>query len=323
VWTTRKVETVRLAPEAYRASDPPGSRPVLFRLLFTLPLLALWTAAGIGPPAEASSLTVQGGTIHTGSWATQVDLSNTCGQDHRTLANGTDYGGTATEEACISLTADDVDVLTGAEVTFRAGEQIALGSGFSVASGASFRAVVGPEVAGSAFVESGHANAATQYWARFYVFPNELDLTGGESFLNLTASDASRDLELAVGLKRNLALAENRVFLQVVEDGGGLVSTEDVDELVLPDGWHQLELRWRASTGADDGLVEICVDDSPDGGTMCAELAGLDNDTGRIDWVRWGALEVPQGDRGTLYMDDFRAQLGGPIGPCETEQECP
>ena len=320
--TMRKIESVRRHPGRYHSGGVRGRGRLLRRLRLAAPVLALWLASGGTPPADASSLTVQGATKHTGSWAARVDVSKTCPADDRTLANGTDYAGAATEEACVSLAANDVDVLAGADVAFRAGETIALGSGFSVASGASFRAEVGPQVAGTAFVESAHPAAATEYWARFYVRPNLLDLTGGGSFLHLTAHDAGGGLELAVGLKRNLGLGENRVFLQGVEDGGGVVSTEGSDELVLPDGWHRLELRWRASSGAGDGLVEICVDDSP-GGAMCAALSSLDNDTGRIDAVRWGALEVPQGDLGTLFMDDFRSQQGGPIGGCDTAQECP
>lgn len=288
-------------------------RPLLLRLALVLGLAA-------APPITASSLTVQGATTHSGDWAARLDVSRACTLDDRMIANGTDYDGTVTEEACISLSAGDVDVLAGADVSFVAGERIVLGSGFSVASGASFRAVVTPSVGGSAFVESSHPATEPEVWFRFYLYPEELSLGEG-GFRHFAGYGTGGDLEVAVGLKRNVALGENRVFVEAVLDGGGVVSTEGAQELVLPDGWHRIELRWRASSGADDGSVEICVDDPPGGGAMCVQLAGLD--TGPIDSVRWGAVEVPSGDFGTLYMDDFRAVESGPIGGCETEQACP
>lgn len=287
-------------------------RPLLLRLAVVLLLAA-------APPVAASSLTVQGKTTHSGDWAARLDVS-ACTLDDRAIPNGTDYTGEATEEACVSLTAGDVDVLAGADVSFVAGERIVLGSGFSVASGASFRAAVTSSVGGSAFVESGHPANEPEVWFRFYVQAEELSL-GEAGFRHFAGYGTGGDLEVAVGLKRNLALSENRVFVEAVEDGGDIVSTEGGQELVLPDGWHRIELRWRTSSGADDGEVEICVDDPPGGGAMCVELTGLD--TGPIDSVRWGAVEVPPGDFGTLYMDDFRAVESGPIGGCESEQACP
>lgn len=287
--------------------------------VLSLPRLALVFGLAAAVPSAASTLTVQSAVTHSGDWAARVDVS-TCPIDHRTIANGTDYVGTVTEEACISISAGDVDVLAGADVSFVAGERIVLGSGFSVASGASFRATVTPSSGGSAFVESSHPASEAEVWFRFYVYPDDLSLGAG-GFRHFAGYGTGGELELAVGLKRNAALAENRVFVEAVEDGGGTVSTEGAQELVLPDGWHRIELRWNASSGADDGSVEICVDDSPGGGAMCVELTGLDTDP--IDSVRWGAVEVPAGDFGTLYMDDFRAVEGGPIGGCESEQACP
>lgn len=280
------------------------------------------SAAGIAAPVRASSLTVEGSTTHTGLWAARVDVERTCSEDDRVVPDGTDYSGVAPEEACVSLQAGDVDVLSGADVTFLAGERIALGSGFSVASGASFRAVIDPQVTGDAFVESMIPEELTEYWARFYLLPNALDLEEGESLLHLVGYDGTGDRELAVGLTWNVGLAERRVFVQASEDDGGVASTKGSDELVLPDGWHFLEVRWVVSSGMDDGVVEVCVDDSPGGGLQCAKLSGLDNDASRIESVRWGVFDVPQKDLGTVFIDDFRSRRLGPIGGCSAA-ECP
>lgn len=275
-------------------------------------------AALAAPPATASTLTIQSQVTHTGGWAARVDVASACGTATRTIPDGTDYAGIASEEACVELTAGDVDVLAGADVTFRAGESVVLGSGFSVASTAAFRAVAGPEVAGAAFVGLDHPEPFAQYWARFYLRPDDLalDATG---FVVFAGYDAAGRQVLEIGLKRNVALAENRLFVRALETGGGTVTSEGSEELAVADGWRRVELRWQAGTG--DGLVEACVDDSPAGGAGCAELDALD--LAPLDAVRWGALEVPDGSFGTLYLDDFRAQEAGPVGACDTEQECP
>lgn len=283
-----------------------------------LAFLAVALASVLPSPAAASSLTVQTTTVHTGAWAARVDVSRACGASDRTVPDGTAYAATTTEEACVSLSAGDVDVLAGADVTFQSGERIALGSGFSVASGASFRAVVAPQVAGAAFVESRQATAEPEVWLRFYLDPTDLALATGQRFLQLTAADAAGDPELAVGVRHDGASGETRLFVQAVEDGGAVASNEGAGDLVLPVGWHRCELRWRASSGAGDGLAEVCVDDTPGGGANCAALTGLNNAAGRIETLRWGALEVPQGNLGTLYLDDFRAQTTGPIGACDS-----
>lgn len=279
---------------------------------------------GLGASAAAAStVAVQGARVHTGSWAARIDVERTCSVDDRTVPDGTDYAAASTEDGCVSVTAHDVDVLPGAEVTFRGGERIVLGSGFSVGAGASFRAVVGPQATGAAFVESRHPQAEPEYWARFYLDLDDLTLPGGETLLHLVAADGNGQAELAVGIRRDPTLG-NRLFVRATKDDGSTVSTEGAGELTVPAGWHAYELRWRASGGAADGVAEICLDDSPDGGTACAALTGLDNDTGRIETVRWGALEVPAAPGlGTLYLDDFHSRTTGPVGPCGSAQTCP
>lgn len=270
----------------------------------------------------ASSVSVQSSTVHSGSFAAQLDIS-ACTQENLAIPDGTDYNGTVVQEVCQTLTAGDVDVLAGADVIFRAGDRIEIGSGFSVASGASFQAGVGPEVDGDSFVESDHPSTSpNNYWARFYLYPNQLNIGNGETFRHLTGVDSGGQVEFAIGLKFNQAMNENRVFVQAVEDGGGLMSTENGLELVLADGWHFLEVKWSASTGADNGEVEVCIDDSPDGGANCAQLTGLDNDTGQLNTVQWGVRDGPSANLGTLFMDDFRAQTVGAIGAC-TGMNCP
>ena len=58
---------------------------------------------------------------------------------------GTSFYGTATEQACETLTAGDLTIVSSTgDVTFQAGRSIVLGDGFAVLSGGSFRAVIEP-----------------------------------------------------------------------------------------------------------------------------------------------------------------------------------
>jgi hypothetical protein len=105
-------------------------------------------------------------------------------------------------------------------------------------------------------------------------------------------------------VKHNSALVENRLFLEVFTDDGGVVTTEGLTELAVADGWHFVDVFWQASTGDKNGLAYYCIDaETPPVG--CVDLSDLDNDTGAIDFVRWGAVDVPPGSYGLLDFDDF------------------
>jgi hypothetical protein len=51
----------------------------------------------------------------------------------------------------------------------------------------------------------------------------------------------------------------------------------------------------------------------------CVELSNLDNDTGAIDFVRWGAIDVPSSPvpLGDIELDDFESRRSLSIGPLD------
>lgn len=271
--------------------------------------------------ASASSIQVSAAAARPGSGTgcggsgcgARLSLEG-CATSEMVAVPDQDVSSTTTFEACRTLTAADVDVTNGT-TTFRAGETIVLGSGFSVGSGANFAAVIDPGATGDGFVEDATPASESRYVARFYVDLDSMSLPAAEQFDHFVGYDALGQVQVRIGLKHNDMLGENRLFLDVRQDDGSFLTTENVSELAVPAGWHAVEVDWTAasSAGADDGAVVLCLDD--DGSrTSCVQATGVDNDQGRVDLVRWGAQGVDGSTSGSLDMDDFDSLRIGPIG---------
>ncbi len=271
--------------------------------------------------ASASSIEVSAAAARPGSGTgcggsgcgARLSLQG-CATSEMVAVPDQDVSSTTTFEACRTLSAEDVDV-TGGTTTFRAGETIVLGSGFSVGSGASFQAVIDPGATGDGFVEDSTPTSESRYVARFYVDLDSMSLPASEQFDHFAAYDALGRVQVRIGLKHNGMLGENRLFVEVRRDNGTFGSTEGMNELAVPAGWHAVEVDWTAasSAGADDGAAVLCLDD--DGSrTSCVQLTGVDNDQGQVDFVRWGAQDVDGSTGASLDMDDFDSLRTGPIG---------
>ena len=269
-------------------------------------LLGILSAA-VAVPLLASTLDVQNTNVNEGVYAARVGVGTTCTAATHLTPSGNltgDY------EACSSL-ASDGDVV-GA-TTFTAGDLVKLRSGFSV--DADFTITMDRDLYPDAWVQDDTPDGETVYAARFYNDAAALVLEGAEEFFHFVAYDAGGNPEVRVGVKRNGA--ERRLFLEAIEDGGGIETTEGVNELVLPgDGnFHWVEVGWTASTGGNNGSAYICLDQAAPP-TGCVSLSTLDNDTGAIDFVRWGAIDVPGNSSiGNLDLDDFESRSSLNIGP--------
>lgn len=271
-------------------------------------------AAGalLAAPLGASSLGVQGANPNTGTWAARVSVESACTADLHSVVTGAI--GAGTYEACSSLTSDG-DLGSGA-ATFRAGDRVVLAAGFSVAAGASLTVEIDPALYPDAWVQDDTPDGETVYAARFYLDPSALTMTAVDRFYHFLAFDAAGDPEVRVGVNFHDGLGEKRMFLEVFEDDGGVVTTEGTGELALSEGWQFVEVGWQA--GAGDGGAYLCVDTL----TACANLIDLDNDTGAIDFVRWGAVDVPSdSDLADLDFDDFEScdSAGGFADPSTTD----
>lgn len=265
--------------------------------------LALLVAAS----AAASTLAVQSGNKNTGTYAARVGVASTCSAENHEVVTGSITGGPFT--ACSTLTAD-ADLASGA-TTFTAGDLVILRNGFSVATGAALTVEIDRDLYPDAWVQDDTPDGETVYAARFYIDPALLALGVGDRFFHFLAFDGGGSPQVRVGVRRTGT--ERRLFLEAFEDAGTFETTEGVNELLLPTGWHWVEVGWSAGSG--NGNAYLCVDAaSPP--TGCLELSGLDNDTGAIDFVRWGAVDVPSNtDLGDLDLDDFESRRSLLIGP--------
>ncbi|KPJ82987.1 MAG: hypothetical protein AMS19_05935 [Gemmatimonas sp. SG8_23] len=259
---------------------------------------AVWItlAAGIAMhpgSGVASSFDVQGENVNTGLFAARVDVASSCTADLHAILSGPiaagDYIG------CSTLTAD-ADLASGA-ATFTAGDLVILRDGFSVATGGTLTVEIDRDLYPDAWVQDDTPDGETIYAARFYLDASSLDVASleGQRFFPFVARavvgnvDADPEPEAySVGIRG--ASSDLLLFFEMVEDDGSVVTTEGTGlEFAVGPGWHQVDLQWQASTSpeAHDGTGFLCLD-SPAPPLGCVALSDLDNDTGAIDFVRWG-----------------------------------
>lgn len=256
---------------------------------------------------HASTLDVQNANKNTGTYAARVGVASSCLGDLHEVLTGTIGAGAYV--GCSTLTAE-ADLASGA-ATFTAGDLVILRDGFSVATGATLTVEIDRALYPDAWVQDDTPDGETVYAARFYIDPSQLALDEGDRFFHFLAFDGSGSPEVRVGVKRTGT--ERRLFLEAFEDAGTFETTEGANELLLPTGWHWVEVGWSAGSG--NGSAYLCVDaETPPSG--CESLSSLDNDTGAIDFVRWGAVDVPSDtDLGDLDLDDFESRRSLLIGP--------
>lgn len=298
----------------------PNLRVFRYWVIWTFALFSIGLPAS--GPAQGSSLAVQAAAARPGSGTgcggsgcgARLTLSGCMGSVDLTVPDQ-DVSSSQTFEACDTISAADVDITGTADVTFEAGERIAFASGFSVGSSATFAAVVDRGLTGDAFVEDQSPSNETRYVARFYVNLDSMSLPSSEELDHFAGFNGSEQAQFRVVFAHNMTMNENRLFVEIRQDDGTFVSTQGVNELAIPSGWHAIEVDWIAATGpgANDGTLVVCLDD--DGSRMsCEELSSIDNDLGRVQTVQWGAQEVGASTAGTFDMDDFDSRRAGPIG---------
>ena len=212
--------------------------------------------------------------------------------------------------------ANDSNIVSGS-VRFKAGALIRIGEGFSVAAGATFTAEVGPTVLGAAFLRDGTPSAVKDYYARFYIHPDNLTLTSdSDRFDHLVAYDAQGNREFVVGVTHHSGTGERRLFATAFADDGSPLSTAGLCEVALGSGWQYVETHWKASSGTD-GDLELSVDGgAPQSLAQCLSLSeGVGNGSGEVSAVEWGAQGISTtGGLGVVDLDDFDSRANGPIG---------
>ena len=254
----------------------------------------------------ASDLDVTAGAARDGDFGLAVSVGTTCTSDADYMVPDGAIAGPATEEGCLTLTAANVDITAGS-VTFTAGDRITLQNGFSVASGADFTAALDQGMTGRAYVQDNTPSAEQLYRARFYIDLSTLSPGSGVSFDHFSAYSSTGTPEFELQLEDS----SDNVALVVNARDGGTVSSITADSS-LPSSYFAVEFEWKASdTGLSNGHLDVWVD-----GSQVAGLSNLDNENGRIDYVRWGVVDaVDSSTTGTMNLDEFVSlRTSTPIG---------
>jgi len=248
----------------------------------------------------ASDLLVKAGAAKAGNFGLEVTVGSTCAGDADLVVPDQTVGGTTSFEGCLTLTAANVDVLSSGDVTLRAGDSIAIDNGFSVASSAQLTLAIDTALTGRAYVQDNSPSAEQLYRARFYVDLTSLTPGSADTFDHFTAYGGSGAVQFDLQLEDSGA---NIALVASARDGGSF-STVTADSS-LPSTYFAVEFEWKASdTGSSNGHLDVWVDGSPVTG-----LSGLDNETGQIDFVRWGAVDgVDSTTSGTMNLDEFVSQ---------------
>ena len=149
-----------------------------------------------------------------------------------------------------------------------------------------------------------------RYRARFYLDPNGFD--PGEAQLQrrtrtfIAFSDAPSRRVAAVVLRR-----QNGVYALMGRARLDDNQQADTGFFTISDASHAVEIDLVRASGPDalDGALSLWID-----GVSVAQLSGLDNSLGEVDFARLGALSVKPAANGTLYWDEFESRRVSPIG---------
>ena len=160
----------------------------------------------------------------------------------------------------------------------------------------------------SIYVIDDRPNAEPRYRARFYFDPNSIVMTSGDNhtiFYGYTSASAT---VLQVEFRFSSGAYQIRAGLR--DDNATWVRS---NWFTISDARHSIEFDWRAATaaGANNGGLTLWID-----GVQQADLTGVDNDTVRVDLIRFGAASgIDLGTRGTEYFDAFESRRLSYIGP--------
>ena len=300
------LNTLRKNPAVPRATTVSRSRLYCPRVAiaagFFLMLIGAWDSV------KAASLDVLAAAAQRGTMGLRVTVGSSCTSPQDEHLGNQTLNGPRTIEACQTVTSSETTISSGL-VTFRAGDRISLGDGFVVQSGASFVAEIDGGLSPNAYLEDRTLGAEPHYAAAFFINIDAFAIGSSDRFNLLTGQSGDGVDWFSIVLKRNASLGENRIVVEAQLDDGTRVSTEGVNELVLPSGWHWLAIDWKAaSPTASNGFLRLSLDNF-----FQSEVSGLSNSTGRLRVMRLGAEGIDPSTSGTFDLDHFVSRIAGPL----------
>ena len=156
----------------------------------------------------------------------------------------------------------------------------------------------------SIYCTSDHPTAETRYRVSFSFDPNSITMASGNTYL-IFGGYKGTSTTAVVRVQFRRYSGNYQLQASLLNDGSTWRATS---WYTISDAFHQIELDWQAATaaGANNGSLTFWVDSN-----SLPTLAGVDNDTRRIDRVRLGAVNaIDTGTRGTTYFDDFVSSRG-------------
>jgi hypothetical protein len=248
---------------------------------------------------EAGLLEVTAEAARSGDFGLAVTIGGTCPFTNDLVIGPQPTTISGDFDACETIEAAGVEVVAPG-ATFRAGSLVELGHDFSVGVATSFTAVVNEAFAsGVAYVQDDSPAAEKRFHARFDLSLDAAILVEPDVVDHLGAYSSDGTLQFRLSIKRNDTLSENRLVVAVRTNDESFVETAAGEEVLLPAGWNEIELDWKA--GAGDGKLFIWIN-----GVFSGGVSGLTNDASQIDVVRWGYLGGSlTSSAGTLRQDNF------------------
>jgi uncharacterized repeat protein (TIGR02543 family) len=152
-----------------------------------------------------------------------------------------------------------------------------------------------------AFVRDDSPAADTHYLASFQFNPNRIPMGKNDSHHIFSANNSANASMIVVEMRRNGSSYQMRAGTPTDKNKWMYTSW-----MTLANAWQPIVVDWRAATsaGANNGALSLTV------GTQTAvSVAGLDNDTWKVEWIALGAGSgVDSGTRGAYYFDAFESK---------------
>jgi tartrate-resistant acid phosphatase type 5 len=159
------------------------------------------------------------------------------------------------------------------------------------------------------YVTDDSPNAETRYRVRFYFDPNSIRMASNDAHYIFFGYSSTSTPVLRIEFRLSKGSYQLRTALR--NDSNSWTSSSWI---TISDASHFIEMDWRASTAtsANNGSLTFWID----GGNPRANLAGVDNDTRRVDRIQMGAISgIDSGTRGSYAFDAFESHRQTYIGP--------
>ena len=168
--------------------------------------------------------------------------------------------------------------------------------------------------ASPAFVGDETPSAETRYRCRFYLRLDDLEMAETDAFDLFTGVDGSGETQFRISVVKRNGLHELNMEVQVNQ--GDTMFTPETGGVVVPDGYHAVEMDWVSGPGT--GYFVIWLN-----GVKSWQVTDLDNDAAAVETVFLGAVaNLDLSTRGRFQIDAFQSQRQCYVGRWDCDSGC-